>query len=281
MDFILEALSIPMFNRALFAGLLVSLACGIIGSYVVTKRISSISGGLSHAAFGGVGLGYLLGFSPLIGALGFCLVCSYIIGVTYFKRRESLDTLISMLWSSGMALGMLFIALTPGYAPDLSAYLFGSIIFVPSQYLLLALLLDVLVVLVAGLYFKRLQAVCFDEEFSEVIGLPVKSIFISLLLLSALTVVMLIRVAGVILTIALLTTPAVIAQHWSNSLAGIMRLSTVIAASSITLGLFLGYWLSNAGIADVPTGPLIILFLSFVYICSTTYRTFISRGSLE
>jgi len=276
-----EALAIPLFHRALAAGLLVSIACGVIGSYVVVKRISSISGGLSHTAFGGVGLAYFFGFSPLLGALGFCLACSVLLGVVYQRRRESLDTLISILWAVGMAVGMVFIALVPGYAPDLSSYLFGSIIFVPENYLFLCAALDVAILLVVALYYKQFQAVSFDEEFSAVAGLKVEWIFILLLLLTSLTVVMLIRVAGVILTIALLTTPAVIARHWSSSFTTIMRGAVYVSALCIGAGLFGAFWLSARKSIEVPTGPLIILIVTGVYIVSSFARWFLARGTLE
>lgn len=276
-----DALAMPLFQRALIAGLLVSIACGVVGTFVVVKRISSISGGLSHAAFGGVGLGYLLGFSPMLGALGFCLACATIVSFTYRRRKASLDTLISMMWSCGMALGMLFIALTPGYAPDLSSYLFGSIIFVPHQYLLFAVALDAVVLGITIFLFKELQAVSFDEEFSEVSGLHVDLLFLALALLTAVTVVTLIRVAGVILTIALLTTPAVVARHWSQSLGSMMIKAVSLTAVSIAAGLFLAYWLSAEYAVEAPTGPLIILLLTAVYIFSTAVRSFLARGQFD
>lgn len=278
---ITDALALPLFHRALTAGLLVSVACGIVGTLVVVKRISSISGGLSHAAFGGVGLGYLLGFSPMLGALGFCVACAGVLAYTYRRRKQSLDTLISMLWSAGMALGMLFIALSPGYVPDLSSYLFGSIIFVPAEYIHFALALDVLVVLTVLLAFNRIQAVCFDEEFSEISGVKVDLFFLLLTVLTALTVVTLIRVAGVILTIALLTTPAVIARHWSSSLGQMMSRATALTAASIAAGLFFAYWLSAKYGVEAPTGPVIILLLTTVYVASLVLRAMLGRGELR
>lgn len=281
MSLFFEALSVPLFQRALLAGLLISIACGIIGTYVVVKRISSITGGLSHSAFGGVGLGYLCGFNPLAGALGFCIACATLLAFVYRRKREGLDTLVSMLWSLGMALGMVFIALTPGYAPDLSGYLFGSILFVPDQYLYLSLSLDVLILLSVILFSKYFQAICFDEEYAESAGLSVDFILTALLLLTALTVVLLIKVAGVILSIALLTTPAVIAQHWRGSLRAMMCAATALSALGIACGLFLAYWLSASWDIETPTGPLIILCLSSVYVVSLLSRWLSTRGELR
>jgi len=281
MSLLIEAFSLPLLQRALLAGLLVSIACGIVGTYVVLKRISSITGGLSHSAFGGVGLGYFCGFSPLAGALGFCMACAVLLTIVYRKRREGLDTLVSMLWSLGMALGMLFIALTPGYAPDLSGYLFGSILFVPNEYLLLCFALDVLILLTVILFSKYFQAVCFDEEYAETAGLSVDFILLCLLLLTALTVVFLIKVAGVILSIALLTTPAVVARHWQSSLSSIMLFAVLLSAFGIAAGLFITYGLSAAWEVETPTGPLIIICLTFVYVVSLALRWLGTRGELE
>ncbi len=261
----IEALSYPFFQNALLAGLLASVATGVIGSFVVVKRISSLSGGLSHAAFGGVGLGYLIGISPMLGALGFGLLAALIISAVYLHRQGSLDSLISMVWSVGMALGVVFIAMTPGYVPDLSGYLFGNILFVPRQFLLYALLVDLLVCLCVFLLFNRLELVCFDEEFANVVGVRAGLIFTALLLLVALVVVTLIRVVGVILTIALLTTPAVIARQWSDDLGRMMALAVGISGFCVVGGLFLSYWLAAAHAWNIPTGPLIILIATLVF----------------
>ena len=273
-----EALSLPFFEHALLAGSLASVACGVIGTYVVVKQMASISGGLSHAAFGGVGLGYLLGFSPMLGAVGFCLVSAMIIGVVYRRQRSNLDTLISMVWSVGMALGILFISLSPNYAPELTSYLFGSILFVPRDYLVLVAILDIVIIAVVVLLYKEFQAVAFDEEFSEVQGVPVEPVFLILLGLSALAVVTLIKVVGVILTIALLTTPAVIARHWVHNLGRMMWISTLICMVCTTAGLFLSYYLSSAYRINAPTGPLIILLVVTLFSVSLTARNLRGRN---
>jgi zinc transport system permease protein len=269
----LEALSLPFFQRALLAGLLASIACGVIGTYVVVKQISSISGGLSHAAFGGVGLGYLLGFDPTLGATLFALGSGAFIGVAYRRLRSSLDTLISMVWSVGMALGILFVALAPGYAPDLMSYLFGSILFVPEGYLALTLALDALILVAVALLFKELQAVSFDEEFAEVMGVRVQPVFQVLLALTSLAVVLLIRVVGVILVIALLTVPAAVARQWSESLVRMMALASALGAACTAGGLFLSYGLSERFGLNVPTGPLIIVLAVALYGASSALRS--------
>jgi zinc transport system permease protein len=273
----LEPLQFAFFQRALAAGLLASIACGVVGSYVVVKRIASISGGISHAAFGGVGLGYWLGFPPILGATVFALASSVGIGSAYRRLRSGLDTLIAMVWAVGMALGIVFVSLAPGYAPDLMSYLFGGILFVPSAYVWFVAALDVVIVLAVALLYKEFQAVCFDEEHAEVMGLPVGGIFQGLLALSSLAVVTLIRVVGVILVIALLTLPPAAARPWARNLREMMVLASLVGGSCSALGLYLAYWLSDRADVNVPTGPLIVLLAVAVYGASSLLRLRVRR----
>jgi len=270
----------PFFRRALTAGLLAAVACGVVGSLVVVRRIASISGGLSHAAFGGVGLGYLLGFEPMLGALGFGLVSALGIGAAELRLRQGLDTLIAMVWAVGMALGIVFVSLAPGQAPDLMGYLFGNILLVSPGYVALVAALDLVIVGCVLLLFSRLRAVTFDEEFSWVIGIPVSALFLLLLTLVALTVVVLIRVAGVILVIALLTIPAAVARHWTERLSLMMALAVLTGAVSIASGLFLTYGLSSQFGVDLPTGPSIILLAAASYAVSSAARSLPHRTRL-
>jgi zinc transport system permease protein len=264
----LEALAQPFFQRVLIAGLLASLACGVLGTFVVAKRISSIAGGLSHAAFGGVGLGYLVGFSPMLGAAGFGVLCAVAIGLGARRAGAGLDTWISMVWA------LLFVALSPGYAPDLMSYLFGNLLFVSSDYVILVGALDLLIGVVVLWLFQDFRAVAFDEEFSEVMGVPVERLFVVLLVLIALGIVTLIRVVGVILVIALLTLPAAIARHWTDDLRHMMLLATAISVGCTATGLFLSYALGSlpdAGIS-LPPGPLVILLAAALYGASAAAR---------
>lgn len=272
-----EALSYPFFQRALAAGLLAAVACGIVGTLVVVRRIASISGGLSHSAFGGVGLGYLLGFEPMLGALGFGVLSALGIGVAELKLRQGMDTLIAMVWAVGMALGILFVSLAPGQAPDLLGYLFGNILLVSPGYVALVAVLDFVIVGVVLLLFRRLRAVAFDEEFAWVIGVPIGALFLLLLTLVALTVVVLIRVVGVILVIALLTIPAAVARHWTDRLSRMMAFAVLTGAVSIAAGLFLTFGLSSEFGVDLPTGPSIILLAAAVYAASAGLRALTGR----
>lgn len=269
---IAEALSYPFFQRALIAGLLASIACGIVGTFVVVRGIASISGGLAHAAFGGVGLGYFAGFDPTLGALGFGLASALGIEVAERRLEQGIDTLVAMVWAIGMAVGIVFIALAPGPVPDLMGYLFGNILFVPARFLLVIAGLDLVIVGVVILLFRRLEAVAFDEEFAWVIGMPVEALSLLLLALVATTVVILIRVVGVILVLALLTMPAAIARHWTDSLVPMMALAIAVGAASITVGLFFSWTLASTFALDVPTGPAIILLSAVVYAASAVLR---------
>jgi zinc transport system permease protein len=269
----LEALEYPFFRRALVAGLLASVACGVMGTWVVVRRIASISGGVSHAAFGGVGLGYLCGFDPMLGATGFALGAGAGVGVAYRRFGAGLDTLIAMVWSLGMALGILFVHLRPGYPPDLMSYLFGSILLIPPNYIWIVLSLDIVIVALVALFFRELRAVAFDEEFARVMRLPVERYFHLLLALTSLAVVTLIRIVGVILVIALLTVPAAVARQWQNGLLGMMVLASAVAATLTTAGLFLTWWLSSAFSLDVPTGPVIIVLSVILYGISGAIRS--------
>lgn len=275
----LEALSLPFFQRVLIAGLLASVACGVIGSYVVAKRIASLTGGLSHAAFGGVGLGYLAGFPPMLGAAGFGLAASLVVGLAHRRVRTGLDTLIAMVWSVGMALGILFVALAPGYAPDLMSYLFGSLLFVPWEYVALVAVLDLGIVVAVLLFHPLFEAVCFDEEYAEAAGVPAERVFLGLLALAALAIVTLIRVVGVILAIALLTIPAATARYFVGTLGAMMWLASALCAAATVGGIFLSYGLSAAFDVSVPPGPLVILLATALYAVSGVVQRI--RGTLR
>jgi len=266
------ALEFEFFQRALLAGLLAAIASGIVGTFVVARRMASVSGGLAHAAFGGIGLGYLLGFPPMAGALGFGLASALGIVVAELKLRQGLDTLIAMVWAVGMALGIVFASLAPGATPDLLSYLFGNILFVPPDYLVFTAVLDVFLVLVVWRLYRPLQAVAFDEEFSWVVGVPVAALFLLLLGLTAVTVVVLIRIVGAILVIALLTFPAAIARHWTDTLDRMMVWAAVIGAGCITSGLFISFGLSARLGLNVPTGPFIILLAALLYAISAAAK---------
>ncbi|MDD4859882.1 MAG: iron chelate uptake ABC transporter family permease subunit, partial [Dehalococcoidales bacterium] len=228
----------------------------------VTKKMVFISGGIAHAAFGGIGLGYLLGISPVLGALFFTVTAGLSMGMVTRRTKLPEDTAIGILWAMGMALGVIFIGLSPGYAPDLFSYLFGNILTVPPTDLMLMVVLDVVIVGITIALYKEFLALSFDEEFSTVVGVPVEGLYLLLLAMIALTVVLLIRVVGNILVIALLTIPAALARQFTYNL-GKMMLLAILFGAIFTLG---GLWLSY--VFDLASGATIIMLSGTVMMAS-------------
>jgi zinc transport system permease protein len=255
----LDFLGYGFMQNALMAGVLASIVCGVVGTLVVVRRIVSLSGSVSHSAFGGIGIGYFVGINPLIGALFFSIASAIGIGAVakYAKERE--DTVIGIFWAGGMAVGLIFIGLTPGYAPDLFGYLFGSIISVPTSDLLLILILDLIVVGIVALLYKELVAVAFDEEYATVSGLPVKLLYYLTLILVAITIVAMIRIVGLILAIALLTMPAAMAGKLTHDVRKMMVLSVLISAFLIIAGLWVSF------VINLESGATIVLLAVAAY----------------
>lgn len=249
-------------QRALLTAVLVSVVCGVVGSYVVIKRIVSLSGAISHAAFGGVGLGYFLGINPVLAAIPFSIASAMAIGGVEKKVNISADTAMGILWSVGMALGVIFINLTPGYAPDLFSYLFGDILTVSNSDLVIMLILDLIIITTVYLFRREFLAVSFDEEFSTVVGLPSLAIYMLLLGLVALSVVVLMKVVGIILLIALFTIPAAISKQYTHNLSRLMILATVISIIFASLGIILSY------IFNLASGATIVMVLAAAFTIS-------------
>jgi zinc transport system permease protein len=259
----MEILQYEFMQNALMAAVLVSVACGIVGTYVVVRKIVFISGGVAHAAFGGIGLGYFLGISPILAAIPFSVASALAMGIISKKTKMGEDAAIGMIWAMGMALGIVFIHVSPGYAPDLFSYLFGSILTVPAADLVLMVILDSVIVIAVALFYKEFMALSFDEEFSIVVGVPTRGLYFLLLCLVGLSVVVLIRVVGVILVIALLTMPAAIGRYFTYSIKRLILLSTAISAVISVAGLFLSY------VVDLPSGATIVLILGAALVFSS------------
>lgn len=258
---------------ALISGVLASIGCGIIGTYVVVKRISFLAGGIAHSVLAGMGIAYFFGKDPILGAIISAIIAALIIGWINIKWREGEDVIIAAVWSVGMAIGILFIAKTPGYTVDLMSYLFGNILMVSSQELYLMLILDVILLLFVGYFYKQFLIVCFDEEFARLRGINVEFFYILLLCMVSLTVVLLIQIVGLILVIALLTLPAAIASHYRKSIKGIMLLAVILGMLFNSLGLMLSYE------PDLPAGATIILIAGTCYILSFMYQRFRKQSS--
>lgn len=265
-EFASALLTYGFLQKALIAGLLASLGCGIMGSFVVVKRIGYLAGGMAHSLLGGMGIAYFLGRDPVAGALVAALVVALIIGWVTLRLREREDTIISAIWAIGMAVGILFISRTPGYDVDLMSYLFGNILLVQDRELWLIGILDGLILITVALLYKQFLAVAFDEEFAALRGVPVALFHILMLCLVALTVVMLIQVVGLILLIALLTLPAAIASQPARTLLSVMVGATLLGMVFTTSGVALSF------LYDLPAGATIVLVAGIVYVLALAAR---------
>ena len=253
--------------HALLASLLASIACGVVGTYVVSRRITYLAGGLAHSVLGGMGIAHYLNIvhgwtwlHPLHGAVFAALLAAIIIGLVSLHSKEREDTAIGAVWAIGMALGIVFISQTPGYSQDLMSYLFGNILMVGSGDLVLMAILDALILLTVTLFFKQFQAVCFDQEFARIRGVNVDLFYLLLLVLTALTVVILTTVVGIVMVIALLALPAAVAMRFTRTIFQTMLLGVLLSALFSTIGLGLSY------APDLPAGATIILVAGTVYV---------------
>ncbi len=267
MSAFLEALASQTFlQNALIGGILASVACGVMGAYVVVKRIGFLAGGIAHAVLGGMGMAYFFGVNPIGGALAAAVAAALLIGWVSLRWRQNEDTIIAALWAIGMAVGVLFISRTPGYNVDLMSYLFGNILMVPRQALYFMTGLDAIILSVVLLFHKQFLAICFDEEFARLRGVPVDFFYLLLLVMVALTVVILIQVVGLILVIALLTLPAAIAVLYLRSLSAIMLLAAVLGIAFTSGGLALSY------APDLPAGATMIVLAGATYLVALATR---------
>ena len=266
-----QALQFDFMRNALLAGVLVSIACGIIGTLVVVNRIVFLSGGIAHAAYGGIGLGYFWGFNPVLGAIAFALVSALGMGWVARKTRQRADTIIGVMWAIGMAIGIIAIDLTQGYKADLMSYLFGSILTVPRQDLIIMLVLDLIIGAMVVLFYKELLAISFDPLFATTRNVPVDGLYLMLVGAIALTVVMVMQVVGLIMVIALLTIPAAIAGQFVEDLKQMMLYSSYLGIIFTTMGLWLSYtW-------DLTSGATIILVSGTTYLGTLVFKAFSKR----
>ncbi|MCJ7694111.1 MAG: metal ABC transporter permease [Anaerolineaceae bacterium] len=265
-DFVTNLLSYDFMRNALLAGVLVSIACGVMGTLVVLNRIVFLSGGIAHAAYGGVGLAFYLGIDPVIGAVVFSLLSSMGMGIVQRKTQQRSDTLIGVMWAVGMALGIIFINLSPGYKADLMSYLFGSILAVSHLDILLMLAVTLLIVILVTVFYKLLLAISFDETFARVRNIPVDALYLMMITLVGLTVVVAMRVVGLIMIIALLTIPAAIASLFVKRMWKIMFLSSGLSMLFTFIGLLLSYTL------NLTSGATIILVAGASYLLAFMVR---------
>jgi len=248
-----DLLAFDFVRHALYAGLLASVLCGVVGTFVVVKRLVFISGGISHAAFGGLGICYFFGVDYRWGASAVAVGSALALAGAGRDRGRSHDTTIGILWAVGMAVGIVFLYLTPGYAPNLQTYLFGNILTVTAQDVRLTFGLVVVLLALLALFWKELVAVAFDEAFAAVQGVPVRLVLAGLMVAIALAVVFLIQLVGTLLVIALLTIPPALALRLANGFFAVMATATVAGALMTLGGLAVSYSF------DLPSGPAVVL----------------------
>lgn len=255
MNDFLELLTYGFFQKALLASLLASISCGIVGTYIVARRIVFISGGITHASFGGIGLAFMLGFNPLLGAAMFAVLSA--VGIQFFAEKGGIreDSSIAIWWSLGMALGVIFVFLTPGYTPNLMSYLFGSILTVSNQEIWGMLVITAILTGIFRIWYRNILYIAFDEEFARASGLPVRFFNYLVAVLIALTVVLNIRVVGIILILSLLTIPQATANLFTKDFPQMIILSTLFAFIGTLSGLIVSYFL------NIPSGATIIFVL--------------------
>lgn len=253
LETLFDALSYEFIQNALIAGLLVSFASGIIGSLIVVNRMVFLAGGIAHTSYGGIGLAIYFGLPIFLGASLFACVAALLMAFVTLHQRDKIDVFIGLIWSIGMAIGIILVDLTPGYNVDLMSYLFGSILAVGSEDINYMALLLVIITALVTIFYRQILAVSYDSEYANLRGINVKFFYTLILVLSALTIVIAIKVVGLILVIALLTIPIYIAEKLSNSLAGMMIISGFLSSFFTILGLILSY------IYDITSGASIII----------------------
>lgn len=268
----LELLQYDFFTNALLAALLSSVSCGIIGTYIVSRRMVFIGGGITHASFGGIGIAYYLGMNPIVGAAVFAVLSA--LGINYFSQNGNIrqDSSIAIWWSLGMAIGIVFIAITPGYSPNLMSFLFGSILTVTFADLAYMAVLSVILVILFSFFFRVIVMIAFDEEFARARNLPVSFFNYTLMALMALVIVASIRISGVILVLSLLTLPQATANLFTKDFRSIMIASVFIGLIGMLSGLYISYY------TDLPSGATIILLLTALFLVGKLFL--ITKGLL-
>jgi len=258
-EFLSALMNYSFMQHAFLACVLSSIGCGVIGTYVVVKRVGFLAGGIAHTVLAGMGIAYFMGGSPLLGAVIAALFAAVFISYIKLRWKQQEDILVAAFWSVGMAIGILFISRTPGYSVDLMSFLFGNILLVSKSDLILMMMLDIITVGIVFLFYKQFMAAVFDEEFARLRGIRIEIYYTVLMCMIALTVVLLIQIVGLILVIALLIFPAACAAQFFHSLFKIMLAATVICLLMTVSGLAIAYQ------PDLPAGATIIVVAGVFY----------------
>ena len=267
MSFFSALFSNPFLQYAIAAGFLASIASGFMGSFVVAKKISSISGSISHSILGGIGLSIFLNykfslswFDPILGAFVAAILASLLIGWIHLKHRGKEDAAIATIWSTGMGLGVIFIALVPSYSGDFTHFLFGNILVVTKTHLFLLFAFDLLIIFILSINYRKFLSICFDEKTAYLQKINVSFMYLLLLILISFSIVLLIQIIGIILVIALLTIPATIASLYNKKLYKIMFISSILSFIFIFLGIGISYDL------NIPPGACIAILSALAYV---------------
>ena len=268
----LEALQYEFMQNALIAGLLASVICGVMGTMVVVNRIVFLSGGIAHAAFGGIGLAFFFGWPYLVGTIGFSIIAALVMAIVTLKAKHRADTIIGVIWAIGMAIGILLLDLTPGYNVDLMSYLFGSILTVPDSDIWMMVAVAAVIFGVVTYFYNDYLALSYDEEFAQIRGVRVNTLYVLMIVMLALGVVMIIQVVGLILVIALMTIPPYIAEKYSKSLVSMMVLSSVLSALFTVIGLWLSY------VFNLTSGASIIIVAGVGFLISLGVEQLMASG---
>jgi len=271
---LIELLNYSFFNNALLAALLASISCGIAGTYIVARRKVFIAGGITHASFGGIGMGYFLGISPVLGGSVFGLLSA--LGIEFIAKKTEIreDSAIGIIWSLGMALGIIFIFLTPGYAPNLMTYLFGNILTVSISDIVYMFILCFLLISFFLIFYRIILFISFDEEYARSHKVPVQAFNYLLITLVALVIVLNIRIVGIILVISFLTIPQSTANLFTRNFRWIIIYSIIFGM----LGSFLGLYISFK--ANLPSGATIIFIFVIIYMVAWIYRAIQKRREI-
>lgn len=270
-----ELINYTFFQHALLGSLLASIACGIIGTYIVTRRLVFISGGITHASFGGIGIGLYTGISPILAAAIFS-VCSAF-GVEWLSKRKDMreDSAIAVFWTFGMAVGIIFSFLSPGFTPDLSAYLFGNILTITTSDIAIFATYSLLLLLFTTTLYRPLLYTAFDPDFARIIGIKTQLINTTMMLFIAIGVVLSIRLIGIMLLLSVLTLPQIIAELFTTRLHSMMILSGIISLICCTLGLIISTFYA------VPAGACIVIVLAIGYLIARLLHLMLAKKAMN
>ena len=270
-----ELIEYAFFRNALLGSLFASIACGIIGTYIVSRRLVFISGGITHASFGGLGIGFYFSLPPILSAMAFSVFSAF--GIQWLSRKQGVreDSAIAVFWSLGMALGIVLTFLTPGYAPNLSEYLFGNILTITPTDIVALVVLSLVLILFFAIFYHDIVSVSFDTEFAQTRRIPTQFIEYTLMLFIAVTIVLSIRLVGIVLLMSLITIPQMTANLFTVKYSKIIYLSILLSFVGCVAGLLLSYYL------NVPSGAFIIFVLIVMFFIAKAAKAVGKRVKFE